>query len=146
MKTFMAKPADVERKWYLLDATNVPLGRLATQVADILNGKIKPTYTPHVDTGDNVIVVNSDLILLTGKKLTDKYFYTHSGYVGGLKKTDYKTMMNTKSDVVLTSAVKGMLPKNSLGRKMINRLHVFKGAEHNHEAQQPIQITVKGAK
>lgn len=145
MKTFMAKPANVERKWYLIDATNIPLGRLASQVATILSGKNKPTFTPHVDSGDHVIVINSDNMILTGKKLTDKFYYSYSGYVGGLKKTDYKTLMATKSDFALKLAVKGMLPKSSLGRKMIKRLHVFKGAEHIHEAQKPILITVKGA-
>ena len=146
MKTFMAKPNDVERKWFVVDATNMPLGRLASQVADILSGKNKPTFTPHVDSGDFVIVINSDAVVLTGKKLEQKKMYTHSGYVGGLKETDYKTLMATKSDVVITKAVKGMLPKTTLGRQMIKRLRVFKGNEHNHEAQKPELITLKGVR
>ena len=146
MKTYMARPENIERKWYLVDATNMPLGRLASQVADILSGKNKPTFTPHVDSGDFVIVINSDAVVLTGKKLEQKKMYTHSGYVGGLKETDYKTLMATKSDVVITKAVKGMLPKTTLGRQMIKRLRVFKGNEHNHEAQKPELITLKGVR
>lgn len=145
MKTFMLKAADVERKWYVVDAKNMPLGRLASQVADILSGKNKPTYTPHIDSGDNVIVLNSDYIILTGKKLIQKKLYTHSGYPGGLKSVDYKTLMNTNSEKAVQKAVKGMLPKNKLGRKMITRLHVFKGEEHIHQAQQPIAVKLKGA-
>lgn len=146
MKTFMAKPADVERKWYVVDAKNIPLGRLASQIADILSGKNKPTYTSHVDSGDHVIVLNSDYIVLTGKKLVQKKLYSHSGFPGGLKSTDYKTLMATESETAVLKAVKGMLPKNSLGRKMLTRLRVFKGVEHEHEAQQPIAIVIKGAK
>lgn len=146
MKTFMAKPNDVERKWFVVDATNMPLGRLASQVADILSGKNKPTFTPHVDSGDYVVVINSDAVVLTGKKLEQKKMYTHSGYVGGLKETNYKTLMATKSDVVITKAVKGMLPKTTLGKQMIKRLRVFKGNEHEHEAQKPELITLKGVR
>ena len=146
MKTFMAKPADVERKWFVVDATNMPLGRLASQVADILSGKNKPTFTPHVDSGDYVVIINSDAVVLTGKKLEQKKMYTHSGYVGGLKETNYKTLMATKSDVVITKAVKGMLPKTTLGKQMIKRLRVFKGNEHEHEAQKPELITLKGVR
>ena len=146
MKTFMAKPNDVERKWFVVDATNMPLGRLASQVADILSGKNKPTFTPHVDSGDYVVVINSDAVVLTGKKLEQKKMYTHSGYVGGLKETNYKTLMATKSDVAVMKAVKGMLPKTTLGRQMLKRLRVFKGAEHEHEAQKPELITLKGVR
>ena len=118
MKTFMQKPENVERKWYVVDASNMPLGRLASQVADILTGKNKPTYTPHVDSGDHVIVINSDKVVLTGKKLTQKMLRSHSGYAGGLKEMDYKTVMATKSNIAVERAVKGMLPKNSLGRNL----------------------------
>lgn len=146
MKTFMLKSADVERNWYVIDAKNIPLGRLASQVADILNGKNKPTYTPHIDSGDHVIVLNSDLIVLTGNKLRQKNLYRHSGYAGSLKKIEYKTLMENESETAVTVAVKGMLPKNKLGRKMLTRLYVFKGAEHPHQAQQPVEITVKGVR
>lgn len=146
MKTFMEKPENVERKWFIVDATNMPLGRLATQVADILTGKKKPNYTPHVDTGDHVIVINSDKVVLTGKKLTQKMLRSHSGYIGGLKEMDYKTVMATKSDVAVEKAVKGMLPKNSLGRKAFTRLRVYKDANHNHEAQKPQTVELKGAR
>lgn len=146
MKTFMENPANVERKWYVVDATNIPLGRLASQVADILSGKNKPTYTLHVDSGDHVIVLNSDKVVLTGKKLTQKFLRHHSGYAGGLKEMDYKTVMATKSDVAVIHAVKGMLAKNTLGRKQISRLKVYKDANHNHEAQQPVVVELKGAR
>ncbi len=146
MKTFMAKPQTVEAKWYVVDATNMPLGRLASQVATILKGKNKPEYTPHVDTGDHVIVINSDKLVLTGNKLKDKKHYHHTGYVGGLKEVGYDELMRTKSDDVVKFAVKGMLPKNSLGKKMIKKLRVYKDANHNHEAQKPEQITLKGAR
>ena len=146
MKTFMAKPNDVERKWFVVDATRMPLGRLASQVADILSGKNKPTFTPHVDSGDYVIVINSDKVVLTGKKLEQKKMYHHSGYVGGLKEVDYKTLMSNKSDLVIMNAVKGMLPKTVLGKQMLTRLRVFKGAEHDHEAQKPELITLKGVR
>ena len=146
MKTFMANPANVERKWYLVDASNMPLGRLASQVADILSGKNKPEYTPHVDLGDYVVIINTDKVVLTGKKLTQKMLRSHSGYIGGLKETDYKTVMENKSDVAVMHAVKGMLPKTSLGRKMFTRLRVYKNAEHNHEAQQPVAVSLKGVR
>jgi large subunit ribosomal protein L13 len=146
MKTFMEKPENVERKWFVVDATNMPLGRLASQVADILTGKNKPTYTPHVDTGDHVIVINSDKAVLTGKKLTQKMPRHHSGYIGGIKEMDYKTVMATKSDVAVEHAVKGMLPKNSLGRKAYTRLRVYKDANHNHQAQQPTLVELKGVR
>ena len=141
--TFMANEQNIERKWYLVDAAGMPLGRVASQVAAILRGKNKPTFTPHVDTGDYVIVINTDKMVLTGKKLEQKYHFTHSGYMGGLKLTQYKTMMANKSDDTLYLAVKGMLPKNALGRKMLKKLRVYKGAEHNHEAQQPELINLQ---
>lgn len=142
----MAKQADVERKWFVVDATNVPLGRVASQVADILTGKNKTIYTPHVDTGDFVIVLNSDKVVLTGNKLVDKKLRWHTGYIGGLKEVDYGTLMRTNSPKVIMQAVKGMLPKNSLGRKQITRLHVYKDANHNHSAQKPETIEIKGAR
>ena len=146
MKTYMAKPSEVERKWYLIDATNLPLGRLASQVADILTGKNKTIYTPHVDTGDFVIVINSDKMVLTGKKLEKKTMVWHTGYIGGLKEVKYDKLMAENSPKALEKAVKGMLPKTTLGRKQFTRLHVFKGAEHNHDAQKPEQIAVKGVR
>ena len=135
--TVMAKSETVERKWYIVDATNIPLGRVASQVATVLKGKNKPTYTPHVDTGDFVIVINTDKMILTGKKLEQNYHWTHSQYMGGLKLTQYKTMMANKSDDVLYIAIKGMLPKNALGRKMLKKVRIYKNGEHKHEAQQP---------
>jgi large subunit ribosomal protein L13 len=137
MKTYMAHEQDVVRKWYVVDATGMALGRLASKVAVILTGKNKPIYTPNVDTGDFVIIVNTDKVILTGKKLEKKYYRYHTGHIGGLKSIQYKTLMATKSDVAVMEAVKGMLPKNSLGRKMLTKLKVFKGAEHNHQAQKP---------
>ena len=146
MKTFMAKPENVERKWYVVDATNIPLGRLASQVADILRGKNKPTFTPNVDAGDFVIVINTDKVALTGKKARQKIYRTHSGYIGGLKETEYGIMLANKSDVIVTKAVKGMLPKTVLGRKMATRLKVYKNAEHNHIAQKPELVELKGVR
>ena len=137
MKTFMAKAEAVERKWYVVDAAGVPLGRLASRVASVLRGKNKPTYTPNVDTGDFVIVINTDKAVLTGKKLENKFYRYHTGYIGGLKEISYKKMMAEKSDLAVYEAVKGMLPKNSLGRQMLKKLKVYKGAEHNHAAQKP---------
>ncbi len=137
MKTYMATAESVERKWYVVDATDMPLGRLASQVAAILRGKHKPTFTPHVDTGDFVIVINTDKMILTGKKLEQKYYRYHTGYMGGLKEVQYKKMMAEKSDDALYVAIKGMLPKNSLGRKMLKKVRVYKDANHNHEAQKP---------
>ena len=136
----MAKAEAVERNWYVVDANGVPLGRLASKVAAILRGKNKPTFTPNVDTGDYVIVVNSDKVVLTGKKLTDKYYRYHTGYIGGLKEIAYKKMIAEKSDLAVYEAVKGMLPKNSLGRDMITKLKVYKGAEHPHAAQKPVEL------
>ena len=137
MKTYMAKAETVERKWYVIDAEGVALGRLATKVAAVLRGKHKPTFTPNVDTGDFVIVLNTDKVVLTGKKLEDKFYRYHSGYIGGLKEIPYKKLMAEKSDLAVYEAVKGMLPKNSLGRAMLKKLRVYKGAEHNHAAQKP---------
>ena len=145
MKTYMANPASVERKWYVVDASKMPLGRLASQVADILTGKNKTIYTPHVDTGDFVIVINSDKVVLTGKKLEQKKMRYHTGYIGGLKEIGYDTLMANNSDKAVEKAVKGMLPKTSLGRKQITRLHVYKGAEHKQQAQNPEVVVLKGA-
>lgn len=144
MKSYMAKPETVERKWFLVDAENMPLGRVASQVASILRGKNKPVFTPHVDTGDYVIVINSDKIILTGKKLIQKKFKTYSGYQSGLKEVQYKKMMEEKSDVALLRAIKGMLPKNALGRDMARKVKIYKGSEHPHEAQHPEKISLKG--
>ena len=142
MKTYMAKAEAVERKWYVVDAAGVPLGRLASRVASVLRGKNKPTYTPNVDTGDFVIVINTDKTVLTGKKLENKFYRYHTGYIGGLKEISYKKMMAEKSDLAVYEAVKGMLPKNSLGRAMLKKLKVYKGAEHNHAAQKPEVLKV----
>ena len=142
MKTYMAKAESVERKWYVVDAAGVPLGRLASRVASVLRGKNKPTYTPNVDTGDFVIVVNTDKAVLTGKKLENKFYRYHTGSIGGLKEISYKKMMAEKSDLAVYEAVKGMLPKNSLGRQMLKKLKVYKGAEHNHAAQKPEELKV----
>lgn len=140
MKTYMAKPAEVERKWYVVDATDMVLGRLASQVAMVLRGKNKPTFTPNVDTGDYVIIINADKVRLTGKKLEKKYYRYHTGYIGGLKEVQYKKLMDEKPEFVVYKAVKGMLPKNAIGRTMIKKLHVYAGNEHNHQAQQPVEL------
>lgn len=142
MKTFMAKPCNSQvkgpdAKWYVVDAAGMTLGRLASQVASVLRGKNKPTYTPNVDMGDYVIVINTDKVVLTGKKLDQKLYTYHTGYIGGLKQTPYRQMMETKSDVVVYEAVKGMLPKNVLGRNMIKKLRVYKGETHENQAQKP---------
>ena len=142
MKTYMANAQTVERKWYVVDAAGLTLGRLATRVASVLRGKNKPTYTPNVDCGDFVIVINTDKVVLTGKKLEDKFYRYHTGYIGGLKEISYKKLMAEKSDLAVYEAVKGMLPKNSLGRAMIKKLRVYKGAEHNHAAQKPEELKV----
>lgn len=137
MKTYMAKAEEVQRKWYVVDATDLVLGRLASNVANVLRGKNKPTYTPSVDTGDFVIIVNCDKVRLTGKKLEKKFHTYHTGYVGGLKQIQYKKLMEEKPEKAVLLAVKGMLPKNSMGRNQLKRLRVFAGAEHPHTAQQP---------
>ena len=135
--THSVKAKEIERKWYIIDAADKPLGRIATEVARLLKGKHKPTYSTHLDCGDFVIVINSDKIVLTGNKLNDKYYRHHSGYMTGLKEISYKDLMAKSSDKALTLAVKGMLPKNSLGRSMITKLKIYKGSEHNNQAQKP---------
>lgn len=142
MNTFMEKPGKAEVKWYVVDAEGMVLGRLASKVATILRGKNKPTYTPSVDMGDYVIVINTDKVILTGKKLDKKMYTYHTGYVGGLKQTPYRHMMEKKSDVVVYEAVKGMLPHNTLGKSMIKKLRVYKGNEHDHIAQKPEVLTL----
>ena len=137
MPTFMAKAQSVERNWYLIDAAGVSLGRTAAKAAAILRGKHKPEYTPNVDCGDFVIIVNSDKAVLTGRKLEQKFYRTHSGYVGGLKETSYKTLMSKRPQLAMKVAVKGMLPKNSIGRWSLNRCKIFTGSEHKHQAQKP---------
>ncbi|MBR2861023.1 MAG: 50S ribosomal protein L13 [Clostridia bacterium] len=142
MKSFVAKPANIERKWYVIDADGQTLGRLATQVAMILRGKHKPIFTPHVDCGDHVIVINAAKVVLTGKKLEQKKYYRYSGYVGGLKETSARDMLATKPEKVVYEAIKGMMPKNSLGRNMLTKLRVYSGAEHEHAAQKPETYTI----
>ena len=143
MKSYMASPSTIERKWYVVDATGYTLGRLSTEVANVLRGKNKPTYTPHIDTGDYVIVINADKIKVTGKKLDQKIYYNHSDYVGGMKETTLKEMLAKKPEYVIDHAVKGMLPKGPLGRQMFTKLHVYAGAEHGHEAQKPEVLEIK---
>lgn len=143
VKTFMAKKEAVERKWYVVDAAGKPLGRVASQVASILRGKNKPTFTPHVDTGDYVIVINCDKVVLTGKKLDQKMYVRRSPRPGHLKQMKYSRLMAERSDFAMMKAVKGMLPHNSLGRKMLTKLRVYKGAEHKHEAQQPVALVLE---
>lgn len=140
MKSYVAKPGSVESKWYVVDADGQTLGRMASQVAAILRGKNKPAYTPNVDCGDHVIVINADKVVLTGKKLDQKIYRRHSGYVSGMKETPYRRLLATKPELVVYEAVRGMLPHNSLGRTMIKKLRVYKGAEHNHAAQKPEAI------
>ena len=137
MNTFMAKPNEVERKWYVVDAEGMVLGRLASQVASILRGKNKPTYTPNVDTGDHVIIINAEKVVLTGNKLNDKIYYHHTGYVGHMKETPYSKLMAEKPEFAVKKAIVGMLPKGPLGRKMATKLRVYAGAEHGPEAQKP---------
>ena len=141
MKTYMANPDNIERKWYVVDAEGQTLGRLAAEVAKVLRGKNKPEFTPHIDTGDNVIVINAEKIKVTGKKLDQKVYYHHSDYVGGMKETTLREMMAKKPEQVIELAVKGMLPKGPLGRTMIKKLHVYAGAEHAHQAQKPEVLT-----
>ena len=137
MKTFMASPATIDRKWYVVDAEGKTLGRLASEVAKVLRGKNKPIFTPHIDTGDYVIVVNAEKIKVTGKKLDQKVYYRHSGYVGGIKETTLKEMLNKHPERVIEFAVKGMLPKGPLGRQMYTKLFVYAGPDHKHAAQKP---------
>ena len=141
MKTFMASPSTIERKWYVVDAANMTLGRQASEVAKVLRGKNKAIFTPHMDTGDFVIVVNADKVKVTGKKLDQKIYYRHSGYVGGMKETTLREMMAKKPERVVEHAVKGMLPKGPLGREMYTKLHVYAGPEHKHAAQKPEALT-----
>ncbi len=140
MKSYMAKPGEVDQNWVLVDAEGQVFGRVASQVATILKGKNKPEYTPNVDVGDHVIVINADKLVFTGKKLEQKFYYRHSGYPGGLKKISYKTLMEKRPDFAFMEAVRRMLPKNKLGRKMLKKLRVYAGAEHGHAAQQPQTI------
>ncbi len=141
MKTFMASPATIDRKWYVVDATDMTLGRLASEVAKVLRGKNKPIFTPHMDCGDYVIVVNAAKIKVTGRKLDQKVYYHHSDYVGGMKETTLKEMLAKKPEKVIELAVKGMLPKGPLGRQMFTKLHVYAGAEHEQAAQKPEVLT-----
>ena len=141
MKSYMASPATIERKWYVVDATGYTLGRLTSEVAKVLRGKNKPIYTPHIDTGDYVIIVNADKVKVTGKKLDQKIYYRHSDYVGGMKEATLREMMDKKPEKVIELAVKGMLPKGPLGRTMYKKLFVYAGAEHGHEAQKPEVLT-----
>lgn len=141
MKTFMASASSIDRKWYVVDATGYTLGRLASEVAKVLRGKNKPIYTPSMDTGDYVIVVNAEKVKVTGKKLDQKVYYRHSEYVGSLKETTLREMLNKHPERVIESAVKGMLPKGPLGREMYTKLHVYAGPDHKHEAQKPEVLT-----
>jgi large subunit ribosomal protein L13 len=141
MKTFMASTATIDRKWYVVDATDMTLGRLASEVAKVLRGKNKPIFTPHIDCGDNVIVINAEKIKVTGKKMDQKVYYHHSDYVGGLKEATLREKLEKKPEQVIELAVKGMLPKGPLGRQMFTKLHVYAGPEHKHEAQKPEVLT-----
>ena len=141
MKTFMASPATIDRKWYVVDATDKTLGRLASEIAKVLRGKNKAIFTPHIDTGDYVIVINAEKIAVTGKKLDQKIYYHHSDYVGGMKETTLREKLAKKPESVIELAVKGMLPKGPLGRQMLKKLHVYAGPEHKHEAQKPESLT-----
>jgi len=142
MKTYMASPDKVEKKWYVVDAEGATLGRLSSEIAKILRGKHKPEFTPHIDTGDYVIVVNAEKIHVTGKKLDQKIYYNHSGYIGGMRETKLSTMMEKKPEKVIELAVKGMLPKGPLGSAMLRKLFVYAGPEHKHAAQQPEELAL----
>ncbi len=135
--TYMAKPQDIKRSWYIIDAADRPLGRVATEAARLLRGKHKPEFTPHIDTGDHVIILNAEKVVLTGRKLEQKFYYRHSGYPGGLKKIDYATMLEKQPEKALYMAVRGMLPHNRLGRAMLKKLRVYRNNQHSHQAQQP---------
>ncbi len=141
--TFIAKPAEVKREWYVIDATDHTLGRLSSEIAKILRGKNKPIFTPHVDTGDFVIVINAEKINVTGKKMDQKIYRRHSGWAGGLKETTLRAMMDKKPEEVIKHAVKGMLPKNTIGRNTLKKLHVYTGSNHEHEAQKPVLLEIK---
>ncbi len=138
MSTYMAKKETVERRWFVIDAAGKPLGRTAVKAATILRGKHRPEYTPHVDCGEFVIIINADKAVLTGKKLENKYYYHHSGYIGGLKKIQYKTLMQNRPEKAMELAVRRMLPDNTVGRKTLTRLKIYAGPEHRHEAQKPV--------
>ncbi len=142
MKTFSAKPAEVRRDWYVVDATNKTLGRLSTEIALRLRGKHKPEYTPHIDTGDYIVVVNAEKVRVTGKKLQDKIYHHHTGYIGNLKSVPLEKMLDEHPERVIEKAVKGMLPRGPLGRQMYSKLRVFAGPEHTHAAQQPIPLEI----
>ena len=142
MKTFMASPEKIERKWYVVDADGCTLGRLSAEIAKVLRGKNKPEYTPHIDAGDYVIVINAEKVAVTGKKLDQKVYYSHSDYIGGLRETTLREMLAKHPERVIEHAVKGMLPKGPLGREMYTKLHVYVGAEHKHEAQKPEVLTL----
>lgn len=143
MKTYMAKGETVERKWYIVDAEGMVLGRLASQVAAILRGKHKPIFTPHVDTGDHVIIINADKVVLTGNKLIDKVYYHHTGYPGGLRETKYRDLMKNKPEFAVYEAIRRMMPKGPLGRQMLKKVRIYRGTEHGHAAQQPEALTLK---
>ena len=143
MKTYMAKGEDLERKWYVVDASGMVLGRLASQVAAILRGKNKPIYTPHVDTGDHVIIVNADKVVLTGRKLDEKMYRYHTGYPGGLKEIKYRDLLKNKPEFAVYEAVRRMMPKGPLGSKMLTKLRVYSGPDHNQQAQQPEKLVLK---
>ena len=142
MSTFMANKGNIERKWYVIDAAGKPMGKTAVAAADLLRGKRKVTYTPHADCGDNVIIINAGKAVLTGKKGTQKMYRTHSGWIGGLKETQYKTLMAENSDKAMTYAVKGMIPSNTIGAKAMTRLHCYKAADHAHAAQKPEAVEI----
>jgi len=142
MKTFVAKESEVDKRWYLVDAKGKVLGRLATQIAMRLRGKHKPIFTPHADTGDFIVVVNADKVVLTGSKLDNKCYYRYSGYIGGLKKRSAKKLLETKPEEILRHAVRGMLPKNSLGRRQLKKLKIYAGPDHPHEAQKPQELEI----
>ncbi len=137
MSTYMAKPGEIARKWYVIDAAGKPIGRVAVKAADILRGKCKPEFTPHVDCGDHVIIINAEKAVLTGKKLDQKFYRRHTGYIGGLKEVKYATLMNTRPELAMELAVKGMVPDTTIGRKALTRLRVYKADAHNHAAQKP---------
>ncbi len=140
MSTFMAKPAEIQRKWYIIDAAGKPLGRTAVKVADLLRGKGKPEFTPHVDCGDHVVVINAEKAVLTGKKLEKKYYRRHTGYIGGLKEVQYSTLMSTRPELAVELAVKGMVPDTTIGRKALTRLHVYAGEKYAQVAQKPEKL------
>lgn len=143
MKTYTAKPSDIKNNWYIVDASNKTLGRLATELARRLRGKHKPEYTPHMDTGDYIIVVNAKNVRVTGKKTQDKIYYSHSGFPGGIKEITFEKLLAKDASKVIERAVKGMLPKTALGRAMFKKLKIYNGAEHNHQAQQPIELAIE---